>query len=143
MPTEVKKLRLPTEIAKQAETRREIAARLKRARIDAGFRTASDAARAVSIAGPTYLAHENGTRAVRSVMLEYYANAFRVRVEWLLTGDGEEKSPHESPVVPELKDTLLQLTDHCLQLALKLDEDKVKQLFSLLAALLQFLKKVS
>ena len=36
--------------------------RLKQARMDAGFRTASDAAKALAVKVPTYLGHENGSR---------------------------------------------------------------------------------
>jgi hypothetical protein len=141
MVTEVKKLRSATEVAKRAEIRRAIAARLMKARIEAGFATASDTARELGIATPTYLAHENGTRSVRPDAIKWYANTFGVRAEWFLTGEGEMRSS-DSPAVPELKDTLLHLTNYCLQLAGKLDEEQVEQLFTHVAALFQFLKKV-
>src|ERR1044072_520299 len=57
----IRRLRVPEErpgedpeVSRKAQGRRLLAARLK-----IEYRTASDAARALGIAGPTYLAHEN------------------------------------------------------------------------------------
>src|SRR4051812_41548287 len=63
--------------------------RVKRARVQAGFGEATEAARAHGWPVPTYLSHENGTRGVPLRKLSTYAQAFRVSVEWLITGRGE------------------------------------------------------
>jgi SOS-response transcriptional repressor LexA len=60
--------------------------RLKRARQDAGFRYAADAARALGIPYPTYAGHENGSRKFEADEASVYARKFKVSVEWLLTG---------------------------------------------------------
>jgi len=59
--------------------------RLQWARERAGFETATEAARALGIAEPTYLGHENGSRGFRRVA-DKYARRFGVSLEWLLTG---------------------------------------------------------
>jgi hypothetical protein len=65
------------------------ATRLKRARIEAGFRTARIAAESLGIAYPTYAGHENGYRAFDSNDAIIYAKRFKVPLEWLLTGKKE------------------------------------------------------
>jgi hypothetical protein len=59
------------------------------------FKTASMAARALGIAGPTYLAHENGTRQIRYDMALFYAEKFNVSPDWLLfnVGGGPDSGP--------------------------------------------------
>lgn len=63
--------------------------RLRQARENAGFATASEAARRFNWTDSTYRHHENGTREFRRPTAEDYAKAFRVPVEWLLFGKGE------------------------------------------------------
>lgn len=65
----------------------EPAARLKEARIRAGFETATDAARRHRWACPTYLAHENASRGFGKATATKYAKAFKVSASWLLTGE--------------------------------------------------------
>ena len=67
--------------------------RLKKARIDAGYRTAKDAADALGIPYPTYAAHENGSRLYESDVATVYARKFKVPMEWLLTGKGGTVTP--------------------------------------------------
>lgn len=62
--------------------------RLKRARENAGYTQASDAADAFGWKYSTYAGHENGTRGIKSDTARVYAKAFRVSPEWLLFGDG-------------------------------------------------------
>jgi len=66
--------------------------RLQRARLMAGYEKATDAARVMQIAAPTYLAHENGSRGIRSDSGQRYAQFYRVSYEWLMTGKGEPRS---------------------------------------------------
>jgi DNA-binding XRE family transcriptional regulator len=69
--------------------------RLEKARIRAGFDTASDAARAMDIPVQTYLAHENGSRAFDVATALKYARKFQVPVGWLAGGAGE---PSDTPI---------------------------------------------
>ena len=72
-----------------------LAERLRRARHEAGFATAAEAARAHGWNLPTYNSHENGYRGFNIQKAKRYARAFRVRFGWLIDGappmrDGEE-----------------------------------------------------
>lgn len=65
--------------------------RLKLAREAAGFKTATEAAKAMGIAPPTYLAHENGSRGgarPRNATVRQYARKFGVNYVWLWDGQG-------------------------------------------------------
>src|SRR5262245_7853924 len=62
--------------------------RLRFAREQAGYASASDAARAMGVEEPTYLGHENGSRGL-SRAAQRYAKFFRVSLDWLLAGRGE------------------------------------------------------
>lgn len=64
--------------------------RLKKARLAAGYNTATAAAEAMGVKVPTYIHHENG-RSGLSRVLERYAAFFRVSADWLLTGRGDMK----------------------------------------------------
>ncbi len=64
--------------------------RLKQAREAAGYKTASEAARANrEINNYTILGNENGNRAISRKMAEIYAKAFNVSAGWLLYGEGD------------------------------------------------------
>ncbi|KQS86957.1 hypothetical protein [Rhizobium sp. Leaf383] len=69
----------------------ELHERLMRARIDAGFETAVQAAAAVGVPYPTYAGHENGSSGFRADKGEIYAKKFKVRFEWLMSGVGPQK----------------------------------------------------
>jgi phage repressor protein C with HTH and peptisase S24 domain len=60
--------------------------RLRQAREEAGFKSASEAAARFGWKAPTYLSHENGTRSYDDEMALVYSRAFRVSPEWLLYG---------------------------------------------------------
>lgn len=62
--------------------------RLRKAREEAGYQSASDAARAMGVGETAYYNHENGWRGL-SRGAERYARFFRVSVDWLLFGKGE------------------------------------------------------
>ena len=66
----------------------EIHDRLRRARNDAGYVTAKDAADAFGWNEVTYRSHEAGDRGIRKSVAERYARAFRVSFEWLYLGRG-------------------------------------------------------
>lgn len=65
-----------------------IAIRLKLAREHAGFESASDAAAAFRWTYTTYAGHENGSRGIKPDNIRKYAGAFRVSLDWLMTGRG-------------------------------------------------------
>lgn len=138
----LRKLRSPDAQAERTKIRLPIAARLVEARFAVGFRTASDAARELEIAGPTYMAHENGSRSIRPDMMRLYAEEFRVSQAWLLTGkEGATSLP--VPIESGPDDACGQITKICLRAALEMDSDDAAQLLSLLVPLLQLLKKAS
>jgi phage repressor protein C with HTH and peptisase S24 domain len=63
--------------------------RLKLARREARFKTPTEAARAKNFVVSTYLGYENGDREPSKATAERIAAAFRVSLDWLLTGRGE------------------------------------------------------
>lgn len=65
------------------------AARLRIARLRAGFESGKDAADSMGIAVSTYLAHENGSRGIRPGQATRYAKKFKVPEQWLLYGIGK------------------------------------------------------
>ncbi|MDD9731586.1 helix-turn-helix domain-containing protein [Mameliella sp. AT18] len=70
----------------------EIHDRLRAARMQAGYETSSDAARAFGWTISTYAGHENGSRGIRQEAAQRYASAFNVSVEWLTYGTGTPTS---------------------------------------------------
>lgn len=60
--------------------------RLRQARIDAGFRSASAAATAMGVTPSTYRAHENGQNKFELEEAQFYAKKFSVDPIWLMTG---------------------------------------------------------
>jgi phage repressor protein C with HTH and peptisase S24 domain len=74
--------------------------RLRRARIDAGYASAADAARAFGWNVNTYSSNENGNAPFSKTASVRYARAFRVELDWLVTGNGPMKKPKRGvPVV--------------------------------------------
>jgi hypothetical protein len=72
--------------------------RLKRARIEAGYGSAAEAARAMGVPTPTYQGHENGSAGLPRAA-ERYAAFFKVSLDWLLTGKGGTRRPAKIPVI--------------------------------------------
>lgn len=60
--------------------------RLRRARIERGFTTAAEAARAFGWNENTYASNENGNATFSRKLGKRYADALGVRVEWLMDG---------------------------------------------------------
>lgn len=63
-------------------------ARLKDARVAAGFGSARSAAQKFGWGTSTYAAHENGQNGLPSRSAATYAKAFKTTAAWLLTGEG-------------------------------------------------------
>lgn len=78
--------------------------RLRRARLEAGYRSGTDAAKAMGAVEATYLGHENGSRGLGRAATRY-ASFYGVSVEWLLTGRGTPKPNQKHPVI-ELWETI-------------------------------------
>lgn len=76
--------------------------RLRWARENAKYGSASLAARAMGVKTATYIAHENGNRSLQK-NADRYARFFRVSIDWLLTGRG---APKGTPRVQQIYDNL-------------------------------------
>ena len=61
--------------------------RLRKARFEAGFTTATQAILRYSFIGSTYRAHENGQNRFTIEYAKSYGRAFNVNPSWLLIGD--------------------------------------------------------
>ncbi|MCS6624366.1 helix-turn-helix domain-containing protein [Roseibacterium beibuensis] len=89
------------------ENAKEIAERLRRARINAGFESAREAAGRFGWAEATYTQHENGSRGIRLPVAEKYAQAFGVPAPWLFYGQGagieEGNRPRHGFAEPEVQ----------------------------------------
>lgn len=66
----------------------ELHERLKLARQHAGYESVRDAAEALGVPYPTYIAHENGSYGFRRQSAVRYARRFGVSLDWLLEGKG-------------------------------------------------------
>jgi phage repressor protein C with HTH and peptisase S24 domain len=71
--------------------------RLKLARTEAGFGTATEAAEALGISRATYIGHENGLRGFRAEAAEKYGRRFGVRAGWLMTGEQPKSRTGDKP----------------------------------------------
>ena len=69
------------------------AARLREARIAAGFENATEAAERFGWEVVTYRSHENGIRGLRTSVAAQYAKAYKVSYTWLATGEGPMRGP--------------------------------------------------
>ncbi len=66
----------------------EMSVRLKAARKDAGYKSATAAAEALGVAASTYRAHENGQNQFNVEEAKQYARRYKVSATWLLFGGG-------------------------------------------------------
>ncbi len=77
-------------------------ARLKAARVAAGYRNAKHAAEALGVPYATYQSHESGKREPRASLLKIYADTFNVTEAYLAAEDAEplqSLSPRPPPLV--------------------------------------------
>lgn len=72
--------------------------RLRAARLESGFATATEACKHFGWKQPTYAGHENGLRGFKRKDAEKYADAFSVTPEWLLFGK-RDRSFEQQPSV--------------------------------------------
>ena len=89
--------------------------RLAWAREQAGYKSKSEAARALQIPIPTYNSHERaeepGGRDFDPEQAEAYARKFRVALGWLLTGKGDPKAGGDE-VPPQLRPVEMSVTQY-------------------------------
>lgn len=85
----------------ETRSKKEAARRLKQARKGAGFEKATEAAEKFGWSYGTYKKHENGSNGYSKDDATKYARAYKVSVDWLLTGKGDPKQPPaQIPRVP-------------------------------------------
>lgn len=82
--------------------------RLKLARQER-YRSASQAAEALGVPTPTYLAHENGSRDFDEQSGILYARRLGVSLSWLMLGVGPMKAPRTGPTPEGSDDTLVRV----------------------------------
>lgn len=79
--------------------------RLRKARIGAGYKYASEAAKALGVTSSTYRAHENGQNEFGVEEAEFYAKRFGVSAGWLLMAkemalvNGNQRGTTQSPIM--------------------------------------------
>ena len=78
--------------------------RLAWARAQAGYKSATDAARAFGWNENTYRSHENGERGLRRKVAETYAKAFHVTPAFLMLGAREGNRSSIVPIIGEAAD---------------------------------------
>lgn len=101
-----------------AMDQQEIGRRLAKARLDAGFKHAKDAAEAMGVPVSTYIGHENGQRGFRYPTAQQYARKFKVNIDWILTGIGEQEAP--GLTVDELTEMLREAIEHVVTVETKI-----------------------
>ncbi|RBW58431.1 hypothetical protein DS909_06695 [Phaeobacter gallaeciensis] len=90
----------------------EISDRLKQARIDAGFRSAREAANRFNWTGSTYAAHENGTRGIKTPEIQRYAQAFRADPCFIAFGIETQTNPIAGVSEKVLREVVNFVMDH-------------------------------
>lgn len=69
---------------------KDIRDRLKKTRIELGFKTAKKFAESKSLKISTYTLHEAGTRSMSIEIIAHYAFLLKIEPNWLLTGLGKK-----------------------------------------------------
>lgn len=90
-----------------------IGQRLSWARAQAGFKTATDAARRFGWNENTYRSHENGARDPKPEIAKIYARAFKVDQNWLYMGTGgpEEFSGSQTETARQIMERINALAE--------------------------------
>jgi transcriptional regulator with XRE-family HTH domain len=96
--------------------------RLRRARENAGFETAKEAAEAMGVPVSTYTGHENGHRGFPAKRAPQYARKFKVSEEWLLYGKGAEAASDPLPSEEVLRQMVQEVIDAEVTVATKLSD---------------------
>lgn len=80
--------------------------RLRTARFNAGFKTATAAAKSLGVNVSTYSSHENGSRAFGHEEAAHYARRLKTSPQFLLYGEGQPREDIK-PVADDLTHNLL------------------------------------
>lgn len=94
--------------------------RLKKARLKAGFRTASSAIEEFGWRDSTYRAHENGQNRFTIDDAKKYAEAYRVNLPWLLAEETDVQKPQGETTTIHKHDCV----EHIRAISILLMEDK-------------------
>lgn len=84
-------------------------ARLKAARLSAGYKSAKGAAEHFGFTVTTYSAHENGQNGLSRRVAKYYGACFNTTAEWLLFGTVQGVSPSDATVSVEIDPQLIEI----------------------------------
>ena len=103
--------------------------RLRKARLEAGFESATAALETFKWKSSTYRAHENGQNNFNVYYAEQYAKAYGVTAAWLLIGDDTDVSPtttSRNKKIPgsKIKSHKHDCIEHIFATALLLRDDK-------------------
>ncbi|MEN2749322.1 helix-turn-helix transcriptional regulator [Sphingomonas sp. T9W2] len=80
----------------------------------AKYETAVEAADAMGLKHPTYIQHENGLRGSGSIprkAAERYAKFFRVSLDWLLSGKGDEPDLSGEPTATDIEQMIREVIE--------------------------------
>ena len=97
--------------------------RLKKARLDAGFKTASAAIDKLNWNSSTYRAHENGQNNFKVDHAKLYAEAYGVSPSWLMIGDETINQAKDSTKATSKKIHKHNCTEHIFAAATLLKGD--------------------
>lgn len=93
-----------------------MADRLRRARLDAGYRTAAAAIEHFKWPSSSYRAHENGQNNFTPETAWQYAEAYGVSAAWLLLGDDSKPQPPRAKAAKHKHDCIENIQEVALLL---------------------------
>ena len=85
------------------ENNQNIAHQLKKARKEAGYKSASEFAKQKGLSLSTYRHHENGTRGMSIELIKHYAELLNISVASLVTLKNEELMNHKKILITQKK----------------------------------------
>ena len=94
--------------ANEYSLRAEASERLRSARKRAGYKTATEFAKAIGVSAVTYRAQERGARGLTSEFAKLYSEHLSVSLDWLISGNPEgapEFDQSDRPIVPNARST--------------------------------------
>lgn len=81
---------------------------------EARYKTAVEAAEAIGARPATYIQHENGIRGTGSIpraAAERYSKFFRVSLDWLLSGKGDEPDFTSDPTTSDIEQMIREVIE--------------------------------
>lgn len=102
--------------------------RLQAARLNAGFKSPSEAARVIkTINQNTLISHENGNRALSRKAAVAYGEAFNVEPGWLLYGESNQDPVIEDKELARLISQASQETKDAIRVLLRAQSSEAKE----------------